>query len=324
MATAQLSLCDRFGLGTDAARHARLRSFGLVDGEDALGERLQTELVQPRLEALGDGVLDSEYFSSLGQRLDSAQYFEDRLRLGSRLSLDGYSLQEAHSRLIQAQSTLLGTDVDPELAVFITRNMGLDLSLVTESFNMAQVQALWEQANTDELTGLPNRRAVIRSLENALQSRSHVSVLMIDIDYFKQINDEYDHVFGDRVLQVVADRIRAGLRATDFAGRFGGEEFVVVLHDAPLPVATRVAERIRAHVADPPLKIESVHLHTTVSIGVAEAQAGESAMACIRNADVHLYNAKDAGRNCVRPTDGLPRVLSSRRKLLMDASQRTA
>lgn len=161
-------------------------------------------------------------------------------------------------------------------------------------------------ATTDALTGLPNRREFMRRLDeehNRLQRAPEppASVLLLDVDHFKRINDEYGHPAGDRVLQQLAERMNAGRRKIDMLGRIGGEEFAMLLPATALPAAELMAERLRARVADTPMQLEDgVEITVTVSIGLARLAAGESQGAqALSRADQALYAAKRAGRNRV-------------------------
>jgi two-component system cell cycle response regulator len=164
---------------------------------------------------------------------------------------------------------------------------------------------------TDPLTGVNNRRYVERRLlEEVGRTRRHgypLSGMYIDLDHFKKVNDKFGHQGGDEVLREVAARIKAELRLSDALGRFGGEEFVVLLVDARLDAALAVAERIRASVSGQPLLLttgESVH--TTVSIGVSTLTSVDrngasetAAQQLLAKADHALYQAKQSGRNRV-------------------------
>ncbi len=164
---------------------------------------------------------------------------------------------------------------------------------------------------TDPLTGVNNRRYVERRLlEEVGRSRRQgnaLACLYIDIDHFKQINDRIGHQAGDDVLREVAGRIKAELRLSDALGRFGGEEFVVLLTDASASDAGSVAERIRLSIAEQPLMLNSGEkLEVTVSIGVAglmQSEIGSTAEATVQRlvarADQALYQAKQDGRNKV-------------------------
>jgi two-component system cell cycle response regulator len=164
---------------------------------------------------------------------------------------------------------------------------------------------------TDSLTGAYNRRYIDRRLvEEILRARRQayrVSVMYIDIDHFKTVNDSMGHAGGDEVLREICMRIKDELRVSDALARFGGEEFVVLLIDADLHSATMVAQRIRASVADSAFDLASgASLAVTVSIGVAtlddfarEHPAEGVAQALLAQADSALYKAKQAGRNRV-------------------------
>ena len=165
-----------------------------------------------------------------------------------------------------------------------------------------------EMAVTDPLTGLHNRRYISSRLRQALAGANNggapVSVLIADIDHFKSINDLYGHEAGDHVLQGFAKRMHAALRALDLAARYGGEEFLVVMPGAGMAEAQIAAERLRAGIADEPFLLEDgTDIAVTVSIGLAQAQTGETFESLLRRADVALYAAKHDGRNQVQAAE---------------------
>jgi diguanylate cyclase (GGDEF)-like protein len=157
-------------------------------------------------------------------------------------------------------------------------------------------------AMTDELTGAPNRRAVLTRLEVLLQrgEAPTCSILLIDIDHFKSINDRHGHPAGDETLRLLTIRLRAELAEPAFLGRLGGEEFVVVLPDTGLLAAYRVADQIRAKIPSIELAPSLGGQRITVSIGVTTSSAADTLVTVLRRADAALYAAKHAGRNCVR------------------------
>ena len=169
----------------------------------------------------------------------------------------------------------------------------------------SSVRASIELAVTDALTGLYNRRYLESQLsgliDDALDGGRPLSVLTLDVDFFKSVNDTYGHDAGDRVLQEMAGRIRGSVRAGDLACRTGGEEFVVVLPGTDLQTAERVADRIRRTVAAKPFLVApGCHLPVTASVGVASlSSAQESAEELLKRADQALYRAKREGRNRV-------------------------
>ncbi|WP_043363726.1 PleD family two-component system response regulator [Belnapia sp. F-4-1] len=155
-----------------------------------------------------------------------------------------------------------------------------------------------EMAVTDPLTGLRNRRYVRRHMEGVLRG-TDAAVLMLDVDRFKSINDNYGHPAGDAALKEVAKRLKSHLRAADVVARYGGEEFMVVLTGAPTDYATAVAERLRLAIAADPFDIAGLSLPITASFGLAIATTGTSVNTVVAAADAALYRAKQGGRNRV-------------------------
>lgn len=163
-----------------------------------------------------------------------------------------------------------------------------------------------ELAVTDQLTGLHNRRYMAGQLEalmrRANQGGEPVSLLVIDIDHFKKVNDSFGHDVGDEVLSEFAVRLASNVRAIDLPVRHGGEEFVVVMPDTDLEDARRIAERIRLHAAGSPFRVMSGEelLSVTISIGVAcSAGPDDTPTALLKRADEAVYEAKSRGRNRV-------------------------
>jgi two-component system, cell cycle response regulator len=161
-------------------------------------------------------------------------------------------------------------------------------------------------ALTDGLTGLYNRRYFTAHLEG-LMSRvgdgtQGAAVLMLDVDWFKRVNDTHGHAAGDAVLREVANRLARNVRGFDLVARYGGEEFVVVMPETTLPIATMVAERLRAAVADKPIAVGAIgrDVDVTISLGIAVTfERGDTASGLLTRADEALYEAKSRGRNCV-------------------------
>jgi two-component system cell cycle response regulator len=168
------------------------------------------------------------------------------------------------------------------------------------------VQLSIEMAVTDSLTGLHNRRYMETHLgtlvEQAASRGKPLSVLVLDIDFFKSVNDSYGHDAGDDVLREFAVRVRKSIRGIDLACRYGGEEFVIVMPETDMAVASMVAERLRRRIAgDPfPLSPDGAAIEVTISIGLAAlAGAQDTALSILRRADQALYRAKRDGRNRV-------------------------
>ncbi len=163
-------------------------------------------------------------------------------------------------------------------------------------------QQLEELNRVDGLTGLYNRRyldeCLDREFRRSRRSGQPASLLMMDVDHFKRINDTLGHLAGDEVLRATAEVLRKGLRATDLAGRYGGEEFCAILVDAPETAGLRVAERLREQVAGCELRVEGRSLRWTISVGVAGlAPELDGPRAWVARADQALYRAKELGRN---------------------------
>ncbi|MCQ4323143.1 GGDEF domain-containing protein [Stutzerimonas stutzeri] len=162
---------------------------------------------------------------------------------------------------------------------------------------------LASMATTDSLTGLFNRRNMIELTEKIL-ARHHrhptnLTLMLMDIDHFKQVNDQYGHETGDRVLQAVSDLLRQSLREQDFIGRWGGEEFLAILPDTNFSHAGESAERIRTGVQALDIHSDGTSVRVTLSIGITQYRADELFSEAIARADHALYGCKAAGRNRV-------------------------
>lgn len=178
----------------------------------------------------------------------------------------------------------------------ITEQKRLQLALLQTE------QRLKNQANTDELTGIANRRFFMHQAEKILKHQDRIgakcSLLMLDIDHFKGLNDHYGHLAGDRALQFICEQIRLQLREYDLFARYGGEEFVIVLADIPAREAVSVAERIQQQLATHVLHYRQAPIRLQVSIGIAEHEPEQSLNVLLQRADQALYQAKAAGKNC--------------------------
>jgi diguanylate cyclase (GGDEF)-like protein len=182
------------------------------------------------------------------------------------------------------------------------RRLSVEAALhFSESALRAANEALAEQVRTDSLTGVANRMALDEELDRALQNLHRYedevfSVLMIDVDYFKRYNDSYGHLAGDEVLRLAARLLVTTCRATDIVGRYGGEEFAIILPHTEMDGAREIGERLRAAVE----RHEWPHAPITVSIGIATASAATVQVEeVLHEADVALYLAKQNGRNRV-------------------------
>ncbi len=169
------------------------------------------------------------------------------------------------------------------------------------------IKKLKHESERDFLTGLYNRRSIITFLEKFIELSKRndkpLSFMILDLDKFKRINDTYGHIVGDEVLKSVARAIEDSIRSSDIAGRFGGEEFSVILPETNLNKACDVAERIRSNIENMRVKNQNEDISITVSVGVAEFK-DDTINGFIGKADKALYEAKESGRNKVMKFDG--------------------
>ena len=205
-------------------------------------------------------------------------------------------------RLVVALSLMVSTVVWLQYvaAVLLRR----DLTNANQALASKQAELLFTSTH-DELTGLVNRREFVRlalaELARAARVPGPTSLIMVDVDFFKKINDRYGHPAGDEVLQQVANTLTAGVRAVDVVARMGGEEFVLLLPNTDGEGAMAVAEKIRANLANAPLQLRSTQLGVTASFGVSGLPLGQSGTLedLYAAADQALYAAKNNGRNRV-------------------------
>lgn len=177
--------------------------------------------------------------------------------------------------------------------------------IIDLQLNLMQArEELRDRANKDLLTMLPNRAAICTTLEQEI-SRCHrdrrtVGVILLDLDHFKRVNDTYGHFAGDAVLRETAVRLRASMRPYDQVGRYGGEEFLVVLPNCDLEDATNQADRMRQRLCDTTMLVDGSELQVSASFGVTISDGSErSPDLFVRVADEALYRAKANGRNCI-------------------------
>ncbi|HET6762574.1 MAG TPA: tetratricopeptide repeat-containing diguanylate cyclase [Longimicrobiaceae bacterium] len=247
----------------------------------------QMALLQAMAAQLGE-----EQTSRLRVQFDSERKEAENRALTSENRLRGKALADAaRIQALQRVVMLLALTVAAVLALLVARHV-------------AGARRLRELASTDELTRLPNRRHLLAIGESrvAHARRRHepLSVLALDVDRFKAINDTHGHLAGDVVLARVAQAVRGALREGDSVGRTGGEEFIALLPGADREHATAIAEQVREAVEALAWSDVADDLHVTVSVGVAERADGEDTFAAVaRRADDSLYRAKKGGRNRV-------------------------
>jgi diguanylate cyclase (GGDEF)-like protein len=172
---------------------------------------------------------------------------------------------------------------------------------------LATQRLLREQATRDSLTGLWNRAMILETLQRELNrsQREHqpLAIIMADIDHFKEVNDAHGHLTGDHVLRQTAQRLQGVLRPYDTVGRYGGEEFLVVLSGCDASAALTLAERLRHCMDSESITEGDKAFRVTLSLGICVWDGQMTAQALLQDADGALYEAKRAGRNCVRGCD---------------------
>lgn len=176
-------------------------------------------------------------------------------------------------------------------------------SLIYPLRNGLRYQEAVKSALTDALTGAGNRISMenVMAREFDLASRYHqpLSILMLDLDYFKEVNDQYGHAAGDYVLKAVVHSLQAASRCADMTFRYGGEEFVVLLNKTDITGAQITAERLRSTISGLSFHFENNNIPVTISIGGATLRVGETKEELLNRADKALYQSKERGRNCI-------------------------
>ncbi|NRD74359.1 GGDEF domain-containing protein [Shewanella sp. VB17] len=178
------------------------------------------------------------------------------------------------------------------------------LILIIANLTLGRYQRKLEvMATTDKLTGTANRQIFdehfLQAINETKRSKAAISIILLDIDHFKNVNDTYGHCIGDLVIKSVAYVIQSQIRSHDLVCRWGGEEFLILLPNLGINHAVEIAEQIRQAIAQNQIKEDEHQINVKVSIGVAEYQSGELSTDLISRADVALYQAKNGGRNQV-------------------------
>ena len=263
-------------------RHVTSSQFGRVHGMGADLEKIAEDLL-----------------GAIGEAGDIAAKFGGTLADGIEVLDACVTDGRARSVIIQMLDSARAAHRESQQLQRLLQN-----SLEATTSLMRELEQRRREALLDPLTGLFNRRAMDAHLAMLVTSgdRPATSLLVIDIDNFKTINDKYGHSVGDSVIRNVAELVRKSIRGHDLAARFGGEEFVVILADTPASGAMTVAESLRLRIELLRLKRtrDGEHLAPiTASIGVSEMLPGDTAETLINRADDALYAAKNAGRNRV-------------------------
>ncbi len=254
------------------------------------------------------------YLLSLGRSFDQLHYFEERLRIGHVHLRAGIrpSLYQCAYRLLQE---LIIDTIPPdhehyqELISFVLKITTLDMSLAIEAYEDELAESLEypgsfaklkkrnidQLAATDSLTHLLSRAGFLVILRKRLENANGeipIAIIILDINQFQHINETHGYAVGDQVIQRAADRIRCSVRAVNAVGRFGGEEFAIVLHNMPYDEAEQVATRVKSRLENRPLKVENLVIPITVGIGIACTDGIESLESLIGRAHKALKKRK--------------------------------
>ncbi|HEY1097260.1 MAG TPA: diguanylate cyclase [Alphaproteobacteria bacterium] len=280
----------------------------------------------PLTEAFCQDIYDLYLSDNREKRLvqETSQRLQETMGdISEMIASTGLAQREYHQRL-QKKTDKLNSDVEPnpeELKTMIKAlvedtkrmmndNQKLEQKLNESSLEMQEmrdnIESLKREALTDSLTNLSNRKAFDREMKNrtgeSLSSGKPLSLLMVDIDHFKQFNDTYGHQVGDQVLRLVANVMQNSVKPYEMVARYGGEEFSVILPGSKLRDAEKIANKIREKIAVKDIfnqaKQENMG-HLTISIGAAQYKASEPVTSLIERADRALYKAKELGRNTV-------------------------
>jgi diguanylate cyclase len=293
-----------------------------VNGILRAGQKFTDEVNADLFERFFGTAREEAELRAVGQRIEDAvsRVLEFLTTANAGATQYGAALETFSGHLVDAPepgnlATLVKTILD-ETKGMLDTNRELEHRLETSSSEIARLRIdldeLKREASTDALTGLANRKLLDVSLREAALSaeedRSFLSLLMIDIDFFKQFNDTHGHQLGDQVLKLVARSLTDCVKGKDTAARYGGEEFAVILPDTRLKDGVNVADTIRRQVASKRVanrRTGQVLGQVTLSVGVAEYEFGETLGAFIHRADEALYLAKRKGRNRVMSQEDL-------------------
>jgi diguanylate cyclase len=249
---------------------------GRADETEALDREIRAELQQAQKVLAGTEDI-GQLRTSVGQHLEAIARVLDR-----------FCRRESERERILAEQL---EAMQEKIAALETHSEQMQ-----EQVNRERLRAM-----TDLLTQLPNREAwqerLVFEFNRWQRYRHPLTVAVLDIDYFKRVNDSFGHKAGDRVLQLVAREMLERLRSTDFIARYGGEEFVVLLPETSVEDALEVVENLRAHIGRLPFHFSGQPVRVTLSAGLAAFRPGDSETSVFNRADQALYEAKGAGRN---------------------------
>lgn len=257
------------------------KRFSLVDGEVSIGRGIDNSVI-----------LNSDSIS--------------RRHAGIEIRAGGYYLIDRHSTN--------GTYVNDELVQDCQLRRGDQIKIgdtILKFLSGADLESqyhetIYRMTIMDGLTGIHNKRYLVEQLDRELSRATRhgrpLSMVICDIDHFKLVNDEFGHLAGDYVLKEVAQLAKSRIRPDDVIARYGGEELAIILPETDLAGGVRIADQLRKMIDDETFVFEDEYIDVTISCGVAQLQPGWRAYEFVRAADMQLYEAKRAGRNCVCPS----------------------
>ena len=303
----------RSALATTAGSKSFLRRMGLFMlvscSVDALyyygpGESLRTGAW---FDVLWSGVLIVPLVASATWTNSEETEADDNSRAAARNQLLTQLFALIFPVLIVLMSLRIAQERGSLAATILLVSLGCSSArlLLTQKRLLSAQEALRREATHDGLTSVWNHAGILdildRELLRAQREGSSVGVMMIDVDKFKAINDSYGHAAGDAVLKALVHEIGQVLRSYDSLGRYGGEEFLVVAPGCEVATCQELAERVRTHVSEHPIRVQKGSIEVTVSVGVASSTDGVfSSGPLLQAADAALYHAKDSGRNQVK------------------------
>ena len=237
----------------------------------------------------------------------------------NRIVLDNDSVSRRHCRTEKRGSVWFVVDLDSTNGTYVNDQQVTELALrrgdqvkigdtIVKFLSGSDIEAqyhetIYNMTIVDGLTQINNKRYLMETLEREIpRARRHqrpLSVLMFDIDHFKQVNDNYGHLAGDYVLKELATLVKSRLRPDDVVGRYGGEEFCAALPETPLVGAASIAEDLRSRIEERRFVFEGEAMPVTVSLGCAELDGEMDVLKLVKAADEKLYEAKRGGRNRV-------------------------
>jgi diguanylate cyclase (GGDEF)-like protein len=309
---ATLALCSPGMSGVGTGRDETAADFAAVERIYGRDIKEAPNPINYRFRRLPDIRVPAPNLGLVQAELDIETKVLDQTLILRHLRLSMVFVRQGSDWLIEHKHISLPTDAHGEdesypIKELEERNQVLERQVGEKTRALQQaIIEMARMANTDKLTGLSNRLRIDDYLDMALQRASEqgepLSLILLDLDHFKRINDTHGHLCGDRVLTELASLLAANIRATDLLGRWGGEEFLVISPGVSLAVAAKQAERMRLAVRSH--AFAELDHPQTASFGVASYESGESREQLIARADIALYRAKVDGRDRVYIAQG--------------------